>query len=363
MSDDLMIIIIDSNKDERDFLREDLSKSNYQILEAADGKTAINLIRKNKPHLALINLKLPDITKIELMQEISNISPKTEPIIITEKPIDETIKQLSSLNIMFAYIEKPIDLKRLHSVIDKYYERKKEQIEIKATLDDLFDSYNQLEFLITILMNEFESNSLSLKKAVDLLESTKLAKEEKNGLSYLKSVFHNSDRLISRFNNMRSIMGISSQDFRKIDLVQLILDSKDDMNLHSGCEVLLSDNFDDGEFFIQGTDEGLKILISEILYSLTIPMTDLCEKLDISLRSSDENLANSYEIDIKSIIHRKKDTDDDSVFNPSTQQYGFGYFLIKNLIDIFNGKLLLKDTMKDNFIETNMVIIFPKYEK
>ncbi len=361
MSNDLMIIIIDSNKDERDFLRDDLSKSNYQILEAADGKTAINLIRKNKPHLALINLKLPDITDIELMQEISNVSSTTEPIIITEKPIDDTIKQLSSLNIVFTYIGKPIDFKRLHLVIDKFKERKKEQIETKATLDDLFESYNQLEFLITILMNEFESNSLSLKKAIDLLESTKLDKE--NGLSFLKGIFHNSDRLISRFNNMRSIMDISSEDFRKIDLVQLILDSKDDLNLHPGCEVLLSDNFNGGEFFIQGTDEGLKILISEILYSLTIPMTDLCKKLDISLRSSDVNLANSYEIDIKSIIHRRKDTDDDSIFNPSTQQYGFGYFLIKNLIDVFNGKLLLKDTMKDNFIETNMVIIFPKYEK
>jgi DNA-binding response OmpR family regulator len=361
MSNDLMIIIIDSNKDESDFLRDDLSKSNYQILEAADGKTAINLIRKNKPHLALINLKLPDITEIELMQEISNISPTTEPIIITEKPINDTIKQLSSLNIVFTYIEKPINLKRLHLVIDKFKERKKEQIETKATLDDLFKSYNQLEFLITILMNEFESNSLSLKKAIDLLESTKLEKE--NGLSFLKGIFHNSDRLISRFNNMRSIMDISSEDFRKIDLVQLILDSKDELNLHSGCEVLLSDNFNEGKFFIQGTDEGLKILISEILYSLTIPMTDLCKKLDINLRSSDENLANSYEIDIKSIIHRKKDVDDETIFNPSTQQYGFGYFLIKNLIDVFNGKLLLKDTMKDNFIETNMVIIFPKYRK
>jgi len=363
MSDDLKIIIIDSNKDERDFLRDDLSKSNYQILEAADGKAAINLIRKNKPHLALINLRLPDMTDIELMQEINNVSPTTEPIIITEKSIDETIKQLSSLNIVFTFIEKPIDLKRLHLVIDKFKERKKEQIETKATLDDLFVSYNQLEFLITILMNEFESNTLSLKKAIDLLESTKLTEEKDNGLSFLKGIFHNSDRLISRFNNMRSIMDISSENFRKIDLVQLILDTKDELNLHSGCEVILSDNFDDGEFFIQGTDEGLKILISEILYSLTIPMTDLCKKLDINLRSSDENLANSYEIDIKSIIHRKKDADDESIFNPSTQQYGFGYFLIKNLIDVFNGKLLLKDTMKDNFIETNMVIIFPKYEK
>ena len=92
-------------------------------------------------------------------------------------------------------------------------------------------------------------------------------------------------------------------------------------------------------------------------------MTDLCKKLNISISSSDENLPNFYEIEIKSLIHKIDESDDDSIFNPGTQQYGFGYFIIKNLIDAFGGKLLLKDTTKGNFIETRMVVILPKYEK
>ena len=357
-----MIIIISENNDVRSFLQDDLSKFHYQILEATDGKSAINLIRKNQPHLALIDFNPSDKASIDFVQLVVDESPKTEPVIITEQPLNETIKQLASLNKIFTFIEKPIDIKKLHLIINQYKEKNKEQIETKATLDDLFESYNQLEFLITILINEIESNSIALKKTIDLFETTKLTQEQKNNLMFLKGISHNNERLITRFNNMRSI-DISTDDFRKIDLVQLILDAKEELNLHSGCEVLLSDNFNDGEFFIQGTNEGLKILFSEILYSLTIPMTNLCKKLDINLSSSDNNLSNSYEIDIKSIIYRSKKVDDESIFNPSTQQYGFGYFLIKNLIDTFNGKLLLKDNMKDNFIETNMVVILPKYEK
>ncbi|MCK5297870.1 MAG: response regulator [Candidatus Heimdallarchaeota archaeon] len=362
MSDSLTIIIISKNKEVRDLLQDDLSKFDYQILVTAEEKTAISLVRKNKPHLVFIDYKQPDLFGVDLLQLVTNEYPQTELIIITEQPIMEIIKQLSIFNRIFIFIEKPIDLMKIHLIINKFKEKNKEQIETKATLDDLFASYNQLEFLITILMNEFEVNSLTLKKTIDLFEATNLNQEQINNLSKLKGIFHNNDRLITRFNNMRSI-DVSSEDFRKIDLVRLILDTKDELNLHSGCEVFLSDNLNNGEFFTQGTDEGLKILLSEVLYSLTIPMTDLCKKLSISLSSSDENLPNSYEIEIKSIIHKEKNEDDESIFDPSTQQYGFGYFLIKSLIDTFNGKLLLKDTMKDDYIETNMVIILPKYEK
>ena len=87
----LMIIIISENNDVRSFLKDDLSKFHYQILEATDGKSAINLIRKNKPHLALIDFNPSDKANIDFVQLVVDESPKTEPVIITEQPIIKSL--------------------------------------------------------------------------------------------------------------------------------------------------------------------------------------------------------------------------------------------------------------------------------
>jgi len=361
MTEDLMIIIIDNNETTREEIVDELTKNDYHILQAANGVTALNLIKKNQVNLALVELSLPDVSGVTLIEKINEISPSTEFLIISEKITMKNMKYLLTSNIKFGYLEKPIDFKILNMGIKKMIRSKEEFFEIQNTLNDMFESYNHLEFLMTVLLNDYESSTESLKKALESINMEQLTEEQLKHINIIRQVYYNNNRLISSYNNLRSVSDISPKEFAKQDIVLIIKEILDELQLKTKCQLQLPNDFKSGKFFIKGTFEGIKVLFLEIFKALTIPETNLCKNLDISIKNSDENLLNAYAIEIKTILHKIEDVYHDSILDPSTYQYGFSYFVIRNLVETFDGKLLLSDTKKDDLTETKMVVVLPKY--
>jgi two-component system, OmpR family, alkaline phosphatase synthesis response regulator PhoP len=59
------ILIVDDDGDILDFLSYNLEKENYTILKAFDGASAIQLAKKESPHLILLDLMMPVMDGIE----------------------------------------------------------------------------------------------------------------------------------------------------------------------------------------------------------------------------------------------------------------------------------------------------------
>jgi len=358
---ELKVLIIDSDETIRKKIIDHLSKQDCIMLQARNGSTAIDLIKKNQVNLVLIEIAMRDISGVALIEKINEISPSTEFIIITENLSTKNILYLAELNLKFAYLKKPVDFKKLDTSIKKINKRKKEFFEMQSTLNDMFESYNQLEFLLTILFNDYESSTETLGKALEDLSLDKLTKEQTKKINTIKQVFYGNNRLITSYNNLRSVSDISQNEFSKQDIVVIMQKILDEMKLNNNCEIKLPNGFKPGEFFVNGTSDGIKVLFYEILKSLTIPETNLCKSLAIEIIKTDENLPNAIEIGIKTILHKIEDVYQDSMLDPSTYQYGFTYFVVRNLVEIFDGKLLLSDTKKEGLTETTMVVAIPQY--
>ncbi|MHA1127239.1 MAG: response regulator [Candidatus Heimdallarchaeota archaeon] len=358
---DLKVLIIDNDETIRKKIINHLSKKNYLVLQAANGSTAIDLVEKNQINLVLIELAMPDISGVALIEKINEISPSTEFILITKNLPHKDMLYLAELNLKFAYLEKPVDFKKLNASIEKINKSKEEFFEMQSTLNDMFKSYNQLEFLMTILFNDYESSTETLGKALEDLSLDKLTKQQTKKINTIKQVFYGNNRLITSYNNLRSASDISHNEFSKQDIVVIMQQILDDMKLNNICDIKLPNDFRPGEFFVKGTSDGIKVLFYEILKSLTIPETKLCKSLVIEIKKTDENLPNAIEIGIKTILHKIKDVYQDSMLDPSTYQYGFTYFVVRNLVEIFDGKLLLSDAKKGGLTETTMVIVIPQY--
>ena len=361
MSEELKVLIIDNDKATRKKIADQLSLKDFSILQATNGSTALDLVKKNQINLILIDISLPDISGVALIEKINEISPSTEFVLMTENITLKNLKYLLNLNIKFGYLEKPIDLEKIDVVIKKIIKSKEKFLEMQKTLNDIFESYNQLEFLMTILFNEYESSTETLGNTLEVFSLDRLTKQQIKLINTIKQVYYSNNRLITSYNNLRTVSDISQKEFSKQDIVLIVQKILDEMRLKKDCKIQLPKEFKPGVFFTLGTFEGLKILFLEILKSITIPETNLCKSLEIKIRKSDEKLSNAIEIVFKTILHRIEDVYQDSMVDPSTYQYGFSYFVIRNLVEIFDGKLLLSDTKKEGLTETTVVVILPKH--
>jgi threonine synthase len=78
------IAIVDDEPDVRRLIRRILqSQGNYTLFEANDGKSAIALIKKERPNLIILDLMMPDIDGFSVMDALQS-QPETKdiPIIV-----------------------------------------------------------------------------------------------------------------------------------------------------------------------------------------------------------------------------------------------------------------------------------------
>ena len=106
-------------------LQDILEEKGYPVAVAHNGQTALALFREKIFDLALIDLKLPDMSGEELIDQLTALSPRTEYIIITGYASLEGAVEAVRKKIIIAYEIKPIDIDRLVSFVDQVAKRKR----------------------------------------------------------------------------------------------------------------------------------------------------------------------------------------------------------------------------------------------
>ncbi len=112
------LLIVDDEKDVRDFARNFFSKRNIETLTAAGGKDALELIRKEGPDLVLLDVRMEAVTGIEVLKAIRAESNPVKVIMVTGVENGETIKEAWDLGIV-DYIHKPFVLDELEKIVLK----------------------------------------------------------------------------------------------------------------------------------------------------------------------------------------------------------------------------------------------------
>ena len=70
-----LILIIDDEEVLRDGCRQALEKSGYEVLTAGDGVEGIKIAREKKPDIAFVDLKMPGISGMEIIEILSKDIP------------------------------------------------------------------------------------------------------------------------------------------------------------------------------------------------------------------------------------------------------------------------------------------------
>lgn len=110
MIKDKKILICDDDKTVTTFLAHFLTQEGYTHVEAVStGEEALERITKDKYQLVLLDIKLPGISGLEILQRIKEIDSDVGVIMITGFPEIEAAKEAMKMG-AYDYIVKPFEL-------------------------------------------------------------------------------------------------------------------------------------------------------------------------------------------------------------------------------------------------------------
>lgn len=111
------ILIADDEKEIRDLFVESLSRQGFEVVAAKDGREAVEVIKKGGVSAAFLDIRMPGLNGIEALQEIVEISPGTQVVMITghyeDSTVNEALRKGSCLCLM-----KPFKVRDVLALLD-----------------------------------------------------------------------------------------------------------------------------------------------------------------------------------------------------------------------------------------------------
>lgn len=103
------ILVVDDEFLIRWSLQEDLGKEGYDVLTAEDGRESIEIMEKETPDLVLLDIHLPEIDGIKVLERMKEIDREVPVIMITAYGMVESAVAAMRLG-AYDYINKPFNL-------------------------------------------------------------------------------------------------------------------------------------------------------------------------------------------------------------------------------------------------------------
>ncbi len=116
MNEHPRILVVDDDETIRTTMKAILQDEGYTVDLAATGKEAIQKTKEKNYHIALLDIRLPDMEGVELLKLLKDGIPRTRKIMVTGYPSMQNA--ISALNKNAdAYLLKPVDVEKLLNTV------------------------------------------------------------------------------------------------------------------------------------------------------------------------------------------------------------------------------------------------------
>ncbi|MEW6739355.1 MAG: sigma-54-dependent transcriptional regulator [Nitrospirota bacterium] len=124
------VLIVDDDKVIRLSLSEILRNNGFLPVDASSGKQALRFFEKENPSAVILDLKMPDMDGIEVLQELKRINPDVSIIIITAYGDVDTAVEAIKLG-AYDFIVKPPKFDRLILTLKRAIEKSRLEMTVK----------------------------------------------------------------------------------------------------------------------------------------------------------------------------------------------------------------------------------------
>ena len=118
------VLIVDDEKNIVSSLQEILNDEGYEIATAEDGLVALEKVQSESPDLVLLDIWIPGMDGIEVLQTIKTFHPDIEVLVMSGHGTIDTAVKATKLG-AYDFIEKPFSLNQLVVSVEKALKQKK----------------------------------------------------------------------------------------------------------------------------------------------------------------------------------------------------------------------------------------------
>src|SRR3990167_5324332 len=124
------ILVADDELSIRTILSKALEKKGYHIFQAREGNEVIRFIEKENIDVAILDIRMPGLTGLQVLEKIKSIPNPPETIVVTAQDSMENAVTAMKQG-AFDYLTKPFDLEEVCLVVDRAVEKRELRSELK----------------------------------------------------------------------------------------------------------------------------------------------------------------------------------------------------------------------------------------
>ena len=138
------ILVVDDDSASVEATVEALKREGYGLFSASGGREALKILNAENIDVVITDLKMPDLSGIDLLKHIHEHNPYTQVIILTAYgTIDSAVQAIATG--AFSYLEKPIKISILRQAAKNALEKQSlflQTVNLREQLDDKFGFAN-----------------------------------------------------------------------------------------------------------------------------------------------------------------------------------------------------------------------------
>ena len=349
------VLVVDDEMGPRESLKMILNPY-YNVLVADRGAQAIEMLKGHQVDLVTLDLKMPGLTGINVLEKVKAHDPDIEAIIITGYGSLDTAIEGLRLG-AFDYISKPFDVKHILSLVRRGLERRTAKAKLRQVKSDFLSNVShELRTPLSVVVG-----------FVYLLLNQVIGKLSDEQQKILETVYRNSEELLELIDNVLWMTSLNAGDanasvekFDARDLVKESVDRHEKMIRDKGLQ--LNVEFANGDLSMVN-DRAKVERVFQNIFNNSVKFTTAGE-ITIKVGSSADRASMDFEIiDTGVGIEQNKI---DTIFEPfhqadnSSQRafsgLGIGLTVARRMADLVGGKLSITSNLN---VGTRVVMSFP----
>jgi two-component system cell cycle response regulator DivK len=114
------VLVVEDFEDNRFMMRRLLEMGGYRVIEAINGQEAVTIAERERPHLILMDLSLPQIDGLAATRQIRQLDGLAQTPIVAISAHDTSDFRADALAAgCNEYLTKPVDFDRLESLLQQ----------------------------------------------------------------------------------------------------------------------------------------------------------------------------------------------------------------------------------------------------
>jgi nitrogen regulation protein NR(I) len=140
------LLVVDDERNVLYALQKGLRAEGLRIVTSQTGKSGIEATRREKPDAVLLDVRLPDLSGLDVLKELRQLDPKLPVIVMTTHGTADTAIEAMQRG-AFDYLLKPWDLDELTDLVNKALEAGR-LAHVRAVIDPASDSDEGVDHVI-----------------------------------------------------------------------------------------------------------------------------------------------------------------------------------------------------------------------